>query len=232
MKFVNKRVTPVVAGAAILVALGGVGGAFAGQLVTSAQIKDQTIQSRDIDAGAVSSSEIRNGGILLGDLSVDARNALKGQTGAKGATGATGAKGETGAPGPKGDTGDKGAPGNNGKDGLDGAVYRVENYTNGGGGDATVACADDEDVSKTFTAIAGGVQAGHVQAGFPENPANEFAVTASFPGRMDWTTGEPKADRLDGWIVLGNGKYTDNLKVWALCVPNTSIGTDVVDFDN
>jgi collagen triple helix repeat protein len=216
MKFVNKRVTPVVAGAAILVALGGVGGAFAGQFVTSAQIKDQTIQSRDIDTGAVASNEVRNGSLVLGDLSVDARNALKGQTGAKGATGATGAKGDTGA---------KGADGKDGKDGLSGAVYRVENYTNGGGGDATVACADDEAVSKTFTAIAGGVQAGHTGS-------NDFAVTASYPGRMDWDTGEPKPNRLDGWIVLGNGKYTDNLKVWALCVPNTSIGTDVVDLDN
>src|SRR3954452_18809485 len=111
MKFVNKRVTPVVAGAAILVALGGVGGAFAGQLVTSAQIKDQTIQARDIDSGAVSSSEIRNGGILLGDLSEKARDALEGQTGAKGATGATGAKGETGAAGPRGDKGDDGKDG-------------------------------------------------------------------------------------------------------------------------
>src|SRR3954451_22369606 len=156
MKFVNKRVTPVVAGAAILVALGGVGGAFAGQLVTSAQIKDLTIQARDIDAGAVSTSEIRNGGILLGDLSVDARNALKGQTGAKGATGATGAKGETGAPGANGETGDKGK---DGTDGLTGAVYRVEVYKNGGGGDATVACADDGTESQKYTAIAGGVQA-------------------------------------------------------------------------
>ena len=26
-----------------------------------------------------------------------------------------------------------------------------------------------------------------------------------------------------GWIILGNGKHTDNLRVWALCVPNNAI---------
>jgi hypothetical protein len=118
-----------------------------------------------------------------------------------------------------------GKDGKDGKDGLAGAIYRVENYKNGGGGDATVACADDPAVSQTYTAIAGGVEAGHLGS-------NDFTVSASFPGRMDWETGEPKADRLDGWIALGNGEYTDNLKVWALCVPTTSIPTQVVDLDN
>ena len=113
-----------------------------------------------------------------------------------------------------------------------GAVYRVENYTNGGGGDATVACANDDAKSQKYTAVAGGVEAGHVQAGFPANPANDFAVTASFPGRMDWNTGTPKAGRLDGWIVLGNGQYTDNLKIWALCVPTSSIPVHQVDLAN
>ena len=86
----------------------------------------------------------------------------------------------------------------------------------------TVACADDDTESQKYTAIAGGVEAGHAQAGF-DVPPNEFTVTASFPGRMNWETGEPKPGRLDGWIILGNGKHTDNLRVWALCVPNNAI---------
>jgi hypothetical protein len=106
-----------------------------------------------------------------------------------------------------------------------GAVYRVENYKNGGGGDATVACANDDTTSQKYTAIAGGVEAGHTGS-------NSFSVSASFPGRMDWTTGTPKSSRLDGWIVLGNGQYTDNLKVWALCVPTKSIPVHQVDLDN
>jgi hypothetical protein len=108
---------------------------------------------------------------------------------------------------------------------LRGAVYRVENYENGGGGDATVACANTEENSQKYIAISGGVEAGHTGT-------NDFSVTASFPGRMDWDTGEPKADRLDGWIVLGNGQYTDNLKVWALCIPKTNIPVRTVNLDN
>ena len=113
-----------------------------------------------------------------------------------------------------------------------GAVYRVENYQNGGGGDATVACANTEAKSQMYTAVAGGVQAGHSGSEPGHTGANAFAVSASFPGRMDWSTGLPKPGRLDGWIILGNGQYTDNLKVWALCVPTTSIPVHQVDLAN
>jgi hypothetical protein len=108
---------------------------------------------------------------------------------------------------------------------LRGAVYRVENYENGGGGDATVACANNEEKSQKYTAISGGVEAGHVGS-------NAFSVTASFPGGMDWSTNTPKPGRLDGWIVLGNGQYTDTLKVWALCIPTTDIPVHTRDLDN
>jgi hypothetical protein len=114
---------------------------------------------------------------------------------------------------------------NKDNDSFSGAVYRVENYTNGGGGDATVACASNEATSKKYTAIAGGVEAGHTGT-------NDFSVAASFPGRMDWNTGTRKSGRLDGWIVLGNGQHTGNLKVWALCVPTTSIPVQQVDLAN
>jgi hypothetical protein len=133
-----------------------------------------------------------------------------------------------GAQGPAGPAGPVGATGPQGANGLADAVYRVENYLNGGGGSATVACADDDAVSQTYTAIAGGVQGSTVGT----QSADGFAVTSSFPGRMDWNTGEPKANRLDGWIVLGNGKWTGTLKVWALCVPTTDISVQTVDLDN
>ncbi len=115
---------------------------------------------------------------------------------------------------------------------LRGAVYRVENYQNGGGGDATVACAKNDATSQKYTAIAGGVQAGHTGSEPGHTGANAFSVSASFPGRMDWSTGTPKPGRLDGWIVLGNGQYTDNLKVWALCLPTSSIPVHQVDLNN
>lgn len=111
---------------------------------------------------------------------------------------------------------------------LRGAKFRVENYQNGGGGSATVACANDDTKSQNWTAIAGGVQGSTVA----HQAADSFAVTSSFPGRMNWDTGTPKEGRTDGWIVLGNGQYTDTLKVWALCVRKTDIGIKTINLDN
>lgn len=202
------------AAAGLVLSLGVAGGAVAGALVTSADVKDNTIQSRDLkDGQGVGSADLKPG------LSarIDAG-------GPQGPQGPQGPKGSTGAQGPAGPAGEAGQ---DGADGLAGAVYRTLTYTNGGGGSATVACDDDPAVSQTYTAIAGGVQGGNV-----DTQDDGFAINSSFPGRMDWDTGLPKAGRLDGWIILGNGEYTSTLTVWALCVPNTSIAVDAGTLDN
>lgn len=138
-------------------------------------------------------------------------------------------KAQSGKPGKNGTNGTNGTNGANGKDGLAGAIYRVENYKNGGGGSATVACAANDADSQKYTAISGGVQGS--ESGTTETQSG-FLVSSSFPGRMNWDTGKPKPGRLDGWIVFGNGQHTDTLKVWALCVPNTSIPVQQDDLDN
>jgi len=119
------------------------------------------------------------------------------------------------------------APGKDGKDGLAGAFYATAFYNAGdtnAGAIATVAC---DAPSSAFTAIAGGVQVTGLDAGAN---ARNTPVSSSFPGRMDWDTNTPKANRLDGWIVQFGGnagatsdKAPEKVKVWALCVPNTSI---------
>ena len=121
--------------------------------------------------------------------------------------------------------------GTDGTDATFGAVYRVANYTNGGTGSATVACADTDAESQTFTAVAGGVQGSESNQGpnGTEGP-DSFLIGSSFPGRMDWSTGQPKPNRLDGWIVFSNAKATGTLRVWALCVPKTDIPVQVVDY--
>jgi hypothetical protein len=84
------------------------GSAAAVSMITSKQIKDGTIQTKDI--------------------SKKARTALKGKTGAPGAQGAQGpqgAKGDSGAAGPKGDTGAKGDAGAAGADGTAVAFARI-----------------------------------------------------------------------------------------------------------
>ncbi|MGC5167040.1 pentapeptide repeat-containing protein [Luteimicrobium sp. DT211] len=207
-------------------------------------IANASLTGADVLNSSLTGYDIENGSLSTADFSASTKKALTGATGktgatgAKGATGATGAKGATGAAGARGDKGDPGTPGtpgtkgdtgDKGDSGLTGAVYRVENYKNGGGGSATVACADNEADSQKYIAIAGGVQGS--ESGVTET-AESFAVTSSFPGRMNWDTGKPKADRLDGWIVFGNGKYTSTLKVWALCVPAVSIPVQQVDLDN
>ena len=165
---------------------------------------EHLVGSKQIQDNSVRSVDIHDGGVHSADLGASIRAQI--------------AKAGAGTPPAKG--------------AFDGAVYRVENYKNGGGGDATVACADTEQESKKYVAIAGGVQAGHTGSEAGHDGKNAFAVSASFPGRIDWTTGTPKANRLDGWVILGNGAYTDNLKVWALCVPTTGIPVQQVDLDN
>jgi hypothetical protein len=111
-RFSVSRAAILVVAVAGLVALGGAGGAVSASLVTSAQIKDQTIQARDIAAGGVSTSEtrdrslrgvdvadgtlgrrqLRDGSIGVDDLSgfVQGELAKQGQDGADGVDGTDG----------------------------------------------------------------------------------------------------------------------------------------------
>jgi hypothetical protein len=83
------RVGAVTAGASILVLLGGVGGAVAGSMVTSATIKNETIQARDIAPGGVTRSEVRDGTLGRADLStrVQSELAQRAQDGTDGVAG-------------------------------------------------------------------------------------------------------------------------------------------------
>ncbi len=204
-------VTVAIAGLVVALVAGG-GTAVAAKLITSRDIADGTIQKAD--------------------LSPSVKNEL-GKPGPRGPVGPQGPRGYTGAQGQQGQQGQQGEPGQDGKDGKDamfGAVYRVANYSNGGGGRATVACADTDAESQQYTAISGGahveVAAGHT---------NTEPITSSFPGRMDWSTNTPKPNRLDGWIVnFGNGEAPSanngSLEIWALCVPTTSIPVEVTNY--
>jgi len=121
-----------------------------------------------------------------------------------------------------------GKPDNSGSgSNLSGAFYATAYYNIGdtnAGAIATVAC---DAGSQDFTAIAGGVQVLGLDA---DANSRNTPVSSSFPGRMDWDTNAPKAGRLDGWIVQFGGnagavsdKAPEKVKVWALCLPGTSI---------
>lgn len=228
------KVGVAVVAAAGLFAVGGMSTAVAAKLITSSQIKDGTIQRVDLSDGINSK---------LDKKGEDGKDGAQGPAGPAGETGPAGPAGPKGDPGAQGPVGNTGPAGSNGTDGLTGAVYRVANYTSGGTSSATVACADTDADSMNYTAIAGGVQGSvsNSNANGTEN-ANSFAVTSSFPGRMDWAgadgirdTGDageglPKPGRLDGWVVLSNGKATSTLRVWALCVPTNSIPVETTNY--
>jgi hypothetical protein len=71
------RTGAVVAGAAVLATLSGIGGAVAGGLITSADIKDETIRSRDISSAAKSAiklSAVPSGKTIRGAVGADYDN--------------------------------------------------------------------------------------------------------------------------------------------------------------
>ncbi|MGH3344394.1 MAG: hypothetical protein ACRDPK_16300 [Carbonactinosporaceae bacterium] len=63
----------VVAGIVVL----GSGTAVAANLITSADIKNQTIRSWDISEGGVGGSEVRNGGVHTEDIATDSVGSLR-----------------------------------------------------------------------------------------------------------------------------------------------------------
>jgi hypothetical protein len=101
MKLMSSRVAAVATGAVVIAAFSGVGGAVAGSLVTSSQIKDDSVRSVDLKDGAA---------VGLADLKPGARTALS-QPGPAGPRGPAGPAGSPGAPG---------APGSNGTNGTNG----------------------------------------------------------------------------------------------------------------
>lgn len=177
------RISAVVAGTVTLAVLGGMGGAVAGDLIGSDDIKDNTIEKRDIRKGVVAQ--------FLASTT--------GQQGPQGDKGDTGPAGPTGATGPAGTDGEDGDDGANGADGVSGYEVRKWDYALVfGGGIATMTCP----VGKI--ALGGGYWIKNEAA-----MTNGTTVVASFPGVMDWTTNTPKAtgDPLvdsRGWIVQVN----------------------------
>jgi hypothetical protein len=113
------RISPGVTLGVIAVVLGASGSAAAGSLITSAKIKDGTIQGRDIKKGTIATDRLAS--------SVRTQLAKVAQPGPKGDKGDAGAPGVSGttlqaSPPQKGDKGDKGDPGPAGRDGLNPAV--------------------------------------------------------------------------------------------------------------
>lgn len=154
---------PTIVIAAATAAIFGGGAAYAAAQITSAQIADQTIQSRDIAAQGVGTSEVRNQSIVSGDISEGGVGASEIRDGS--ITGAdindTTEKNLKGATGPQGEKGDPGAPG---KDGVVSPVYSATEFM-------TV-----ENIGGSFGKFTETVRATKVDT--VELPAGEYVLTA------------------------------------------------------
>ena len=134
MKFRRPSSGLVVGIIALIVAASG--SAVAASLITSAQIKDGTIQLRDINKKA--------------------RTALKGQTGPAGAIGATGLQGKPGAAGANGAQGNPGAAGANGATNVVVRQGTLISVANGATGLVTASCNAGERATGGGNSISGG----------------------------------------------------------------------------
>lgn len=114
-----KRTILLLVGAAFALVIATAGTAGVQALITGAQIKDGTIESRDIenrtigrvDIAAATLSSLRG---ARGPVGVRGPRGAVGPQGAAGAQGAAGPQGATGAQGPQGIPGTTGAPGADG----------------------------------------------------------------------------------------------------------------------
>jgi hypothetical protein len=120
---VSAAALALVAGGALLAG----GAAIAAGTITSGDIKDQTIQSRDIGEGGVGTSELRNNDVRRGDIkdgAVGPGEILDGSVRAADLDDrlAESLKGEKGDPGPQGPEGPAGPAGPAGEGGADAIV--------------------------------------------------------------------------------------------------------------
>jgi collagen triple helix repeat protein len=219
LRHIRSRSGAVAVGAAVLALIGGVGDASAVRLIGSDDIRDGSVHSRDIAAGAVRSSEIRNDSVHSRDLAAGAVRSSEihnrsvherdlstrlrsriGSPGPQGVPGVPGAPGPQGAPGKQGDDGTNGSDGTDGTDGVDGVSgYQIVQETQ------TIAFATPASYSVSCPAGKSVVGGGYL----PQ---------ASQPSAFSWYGSYPSSSST--WTVLGRTNYTDGAPavLYAVCV--------------
>lgn len=216
MKVMHSRTGAVLAGAGALILLGGVGGAAARDYVTSPEIKDQTVKSRDIAAGGVGHSELRDSSVGWGNINQETQDYIDNHAGKQGPKGEQGPRGEQG---PQGERGPKGEPGQDGVAGLttDGPYDQTWQGDNGASlQQAVVKC----DPGKH--AIGGGFSVfGGADDNSPSPEAGKkIQVIASYPYTTNYESINDRGSfKADEWIVKGFNHGSDDMIVrpWVVC---------------
>ena len=111
----KSRGVALVASAAVLALVAGAGGAVAGSLITSADIKDKTIKKVDLAKNSVVTKKVKNGTLKLKDLDMKRPTTRSRTVGPEGPANTKGPNGRArpsaGPQGPQGPQGPAGPPG-------------------------------------------------------------------------------------------------------------------------
>lgn len=188
------RVTSVAVGAALLVSLGGVGGAVAAGQLGSKDIKDHSVRTVDLAKSAVGakqlkkaavrSKQLKDGGVLPADLSAQVKELIAttvtGPAGPAGETGPMGPAGPAGGPeGPQGPAGPEGPAGPAGVSGYE-VVSTVTTLSGGGAKTVSVACPGGK------VAVGGGARSDvqvSLAGSYPADAASAWATAVSRGGK-------------------------------------------------
>jgi hypothetical protein len=95
----QSRTGAVIAGATVLVTLGGIGGAVAAGQINSRDIKNDSIRSIDVKNGTLSGADVENGSIGMRDLNGHTKSEIRGEAGEQGPRGPQGPEGPAGPAG-------------------------------------------------------------------------------------------------------------------------------------
>jgi hypothetical protein len=209
MQFANGRTASVVAGASVLVLLGGVGGAVAANTVGSQDIRNGAVRSIDVRNDNLRGVDIKDGSLGFRDFNDWTQNRIDAAN--RGERGPRGFQGETGPQGPKGDTGPAGPAGSNGAPGEDGVSgYKVftsvQDFGPGGIGGAWCGAPTANTTDQGWAVLGGGAKltAADIEAG--------VVVASSWPNLTD--------SKNPGWNVQLNKPENYNpgeVTLYAVC---------------
>ncbi|HET7195074.1 MAG TPA: hypothetical protein VFI99_08790 [Nocardioides sp.] len=208
MSVLKNRISAVVAGSAVLVAIGATG-AVAGTLITSHQIEDGTIRSVDVKDESLRVADLRPG-------AVDKLSGSEGAQGAVGPQGAPGLQGPQGEQGPQGDQGEQGGPGVSNL--IVGAGY-TETWAANSYGESIEECPDGQYAIGGGYSTFGGYQ---THPGYDLGGENrDIQVTVSAPYfKGDYVPVDEAGNfRADQWVVRGynNGDTDQVVRAWVVC---------------
>lgn len=195
MHIFKNRAVAVIGAAALLIGLGGIGGAVAAGQIGSNDIADNSIKSKDVQDGALKSR----------DLHANLRHALQGTNGQDGQDGEDGADG-------------------NANPSAAGAGYETVWPADGNVHETVETCADGEYVTGGGYSTFGSAGLDPVKDLGGDNADIQITVNAPYvasDAAYDPISDADSRFYADRWVVRGynHGATEQVVRAWALCAP-------------